>query len=33
MLTSKVSAGMMENHSKLSEYRNSCNKFVSSRSW
>jgi len=33
MLTSKVTAEMMENHSELSECRNSCNKYVSSRYW
>jgi len=33
MLTSKMITEMMENHSGFSEWRNSCNKFASSRSW
>jgi len=32
MLTSKMITEMMENHSGFSEWRNSCNKFASSRS-
>ena len=33
MLTSKIITEMIKNHSEKSECRNSCNKFVSSRSW
>jgi len=33
MLTSKVITEMIEHHSEFSGCRNSCNEFVSSRSW
>jgi len=33
MLTSKIITEMIENHSELSGCPNSCNKFISSRSW